>query len=420
MGGFVNGRTSAGGGSSMGDNNERPDTLVLFSLAKVHRDSEGNLRTHVPTISKESLAPFLENFASVKLHTRVIPNHVDDTGEEVETDRLTVVPLPYYEGIGGYLRSIRRMSSALRAAIQDRDLHYGIWVPNHISPAVRRAVSKIGAPLLSIVVGDGSEVAKAIFPWPLKHVIAQLSLQSTRRVVRESTAVVYVTLETLQHKYPAAVGVPTLARTDLRIQEDLFSRPPKVTAIDPKRGVSVIAVGSQQQTYKGHDLLLGAIAHLQRDRHRIRATIVGDGIFHDSLVEQAKDLGIQDVNFVRSLDGSDEVARVVREHDIFIMPSRTEGMPRALLEAMAVGTLSLGSRVGGIPEVLSEECLFDPNSAEAIVAILEGFLSTPTLANECLLRQGEMIRWIHENHYGDKILTDYLGTWRVRTETHLT
>ena len=52
--------------------------------------------------------------------------------------------------------------------------------------------------------------------------------------------------------------------------------------------------------------------------------------------------------------------------DIYIQPSKLEGLPRAVIEAMSRGCPVLGSDVGGIPELLDNECLFKKGSSKAI------------------------------------------------------
>lgn len=63
-----------------------------------------------------------------------------------------------------------------------------------------------------------------------------------------------------------------------------------------------------------------------------------------------------------------EVFDFLEKLDVYIHPSLTEGMPRALIEAMSVGCPAMGSDTGGIPELLSKECLFQPGDVEQIVS----------------------------------------------------
>ena len=70
---------------------------------------------------------------------------------------------------------------------------------------------------------------------------------------------------------------------------------------------------------------------------------------------------------------------MLEDADLFVMPSRTEGLPRALLEAMAKGLPCVASRVGGIPELLSEEALVAPDDPAALAAAIARFAHTPAL-----------------------------------------
>jgi glycosyltransferase involved in cell wall biosynthesis len=84
---------------------------------------------------------------------------------------------------------------------------------------------------------------------------------------------------------------------------------------------------------KGIDLLLEAFAEIAGDVRHWNLEIVGDGPLHDKLVAQAKELGIDGrVTFRGHV--SDPIA-IMRSSRVFVLPSRFEGMPNALLEAMA-------------------------------------------------------------------------------------
>ena len=57
--------------------------------------------------------------------------------------------------------------------------------------------------------------------------------------------------------------------------------------------------------------------------------------------------------------------------DIYIQTSKQEGLPRALIEAMSRGCPSLGSKVGGIPELLNSDCVFNKGSVHEICELLK-------------------------------------------------
>ena len=101
-------------------------------------------------------------------------------------------------------------------------------------------------------------------------------------------------------------------------------------------------------------------------------------------------------------------ANVVLADEINRATPRTQS---ALLEAMAVGVLSIGSTVGGIPEVLEDECLFKPNSVSAIQEKIVTFMNDEELAREQRRLQEEKIAMIHEHYSGSKVIGQFLKSF---------
>jgi glycosyltransferase involved in cell wall biosynthesis len=72
------------------------------------------------------------------------------------------------------------------------------------------------------------------------------------------------------------------------------------------------------------------------------------------------------ITFTGALPAGPAVRGQLDLADLFVMPSRTEGLPRAMVEAMARGLPCIGSSVGGIPELLAQEDLVPPGDADAL------------------------------------------------------
>ena len=101
---------------------------------------------------------------------------------------------------------------------------------------------------------------------------------------------------------------------------------------------------------KGVDVLLETWAHLKARVPRARLLILGDGEVRGALERRARELGIAaSAHFGGAVS---DVAPYLRAADAFVLPSRTEGLPVALLEAMACGLPCVATAVGGTPEVL--------------------------------------------------------------------
>lgn len=355
---------------------------------------------------------YLEVFDSITIHVRIDESKKIDDGYVLEHPRIRFVPIPFYNGALGFLTKYFSLKSYIYGQIKDPNNFYAMWLPSQLGALVFKATKRIGAPLMVSVIGDTEDVSKTILPKPINSIVAFFSKRVTQKIILNSDAVSYVTTKTLQKKYPACPSAITLARSDVKLptvpqKKDIASY---FFRTGSKR-ISVIAVGSQQQNYKGHDLLIEAMSLLNNKKIPIQLTIVGQGILHEKLVSQAKELSLNNITFIKSLGSTEMVAKELQRHDVYIMPSRTEGMPKALLEALDAGVFSLGSRVGGIPEILPSNCIFEPNSASTIAEKLKYYYQNPREMEVQLKKQQEMISNFRNNHTGNAILQKFLLTW---------
>jgi glycosyltransferase involved in cell wall biosynthesis len=117
------------------------------------------------------------------------------------------------------------------------------------------------------------------------------------------------------------------------------------------RGPVLASIG-RLSVEKGHADLLHAIAIVSRQGRQVSAVLAGDGPERQALVDQAKTLGIADrVHFPGYVD---QPQQILEETDLMVLPSHTEGLPNAVLEALAMHVPVLATRVGGTPEVITD------------------------------------------------------------------
>lgn len=176
---------------------------------------------------------------------------------------------------------------------------------------------------------------------------------------------------TLRDEFPH-VDVRCIYNTSPFASEiDKYLRPAPLVPGTPGRRVELVAVGSLQPI-KGFDLLVDAAAGLtSAERERLHITIVGGGAQHASLQYAIDTHGLQDM--LTLIGESDDVASYLARADGFILTSRDEGFPIALIEASSFGLPIISTRVGAIPEVFDESsCLFMDAEAGSIRTALIG------------------------------------------------
>lgn len=126
---------------------------------------------------------------------------------------------------------------------------------------------------------------------------------------------------------------------------------------------------------KGADVLIDSLRRLaERD---LVVSIVGDGRERRALERLVAAHGLEDI--VRFHGTLPDAARLVRAFDVVVLSSRTEGTPIVLLEALAAGVPVIASRVGGIPDVVSEReaMLVPPEQPDLLASALAAVLRAP-------------------------------------------
>ncbi len=144
---------------------------------------------------------------------------------------------------------------------------------------------------------------------------------------------------------------------------------------------------------KNQQLLVRAVALLRQRGLDVELNIAGEGPCRAELEGLIRDLLLQDS--VRLLGFQPEIDKVLKEADLFVMPSLDEGLPIALLEAMASGIPVVATRVGSIPEVLQDGeagLLVATAELPALVSAIELLVANPTLRRALGSRGRERVR----------------------------
>jgi glycosyltransferase involved in cell wall biosynthesis len=201
-----------------------------------------------------------------------------------------------------------------------------------------------------------------------------------RWIVGRSRATVYVTKRTLQRRVPPPPGRPTLVASNVRLSPDDFVvRTGHFGPWDASRPLRIVSVGSMESPVKGFDLLIRATSDLRASGVFVTADLVGSGRLEPELKELSQTCGVADhVTFHGHIGDRAELFRIVDGSDVFVLPSRSEGLPRAMIEAMARGACVAGSAIGGIVELADPSCLFPPEQLESMVDCLQRLYLDPT------------------------------------------
>lgn len=141
---------------------------------------------------------------------------------------------------------------------------------------------------------------------------------------------------------------------------------------------------------KDHDTLLRSFARLAADRPEARLVIVGKGPLEAQIRGRADELGIRER--FRLLSGVPRIAPYLAVAKAFVFPSRIEGLPVALLEAMTAGLACIASAIPPHEEVVTERregLLFRPGDDEALCRQMYRLMDDSALARDIGMRAHE-------------------------------
>ncbi len=138
------------------------------------------------------------------------------------------------------------------------------------------------------------------------------------------------------------------------IDTELFQARPDAA---PHPLFRILCVGSLRD-YKGQSYLVKACALLRDERIGFECTFVGDGVDRAALEAEIRQLHLEDSVRILGYQTRDTVRDLLNRADVFVLPSVTtpsgkmEGIPVALMEALAMGVPAISTRISGIPELL--------------------------------------------------------------------
>lgn len=178
--------------------------------------------------------------------------------------------------------------------------------------------------------------------------------------VKKAPYVVYVTSEFLQKRYPTDGQNINISNVQIKHLEDsiIEKRVKRIKKFDSKHIYEITTIASVEVRYKGQETVIRALAELKKRGYKnFRYHLIGGGN-NSYLQNLVNELGVTNQVLFHGSMNHDIVMDFLDGCDIYIQPSKQEGLPRSLIEGMSKGLLCYGTCVAGIPELLEKEMLF--------------------------------------------------------------
>ncbi|HTM51722.1 MAG TPA: glycosyltransferase family 4 protein [Bryobacteraceae bacterium] len=315
-------------------------------------------------------------------------------------------PVPDFVGPYQLMRRWFPVRAAVRTAVGNAEAvlmrvpcNIGAMTWRYLPAGHPYAVEVLGDPYASLSPAAMDTSMRALWRWLLPHYL--------RKICQGASGAAYVTQFALQRLYPpnsltfstSYSDVMTTHYTSARLKQCVIRTEARQYAANQK-AFTIICVGAMEMLPKAQDVLIKACALCVRGGMELRLVLVGDGKMRAKLESLTAQTGMSGrVTFAGQLRGEDQITRALDAADMFALPSRTEGLPRAMIEAMARGLPCIGSDVGGIPELISPACLVRPDDEIGLAQKIREVFADP----------GRMCRMSAENlarvaDYSDEVL----------------
>ena len=332
-------------------------------------------------------ARYLEVFDRVTVVARVQDVSArSDQLERCNSRDVIFEPVRYYIGPWGFLKQRHAIRTVAIGAL-DATCSVILRVPSPIASCLVPHLRRLQKPYAVEVIGDPYDVMSAgAVTHPLRRLFRSVLTTQLRRDCAGAAAAAYVTEYALQQRYPCSGHSVNVSDVELAsINGDVAEvftthyssvaltgclEEPRSYEGRPAGKTRIVTVGSLAQMYKGIDVLIDAVAKCVSNNLDLVLVIVGDGKCRRELEARAAARGICDRVKFTGYQKRDGVTSELDAADIFVLPSRCEGLPRALIEAMARAVPCIASNIGGIPELLPAIDLVAPGDVDELVAVL--------------------------------------------------
>lgn len=297
------------------------------------------------------------------------------------------------------LGKLRRTATEKRVSI----VHAHNFVPNYYAAAALIG-SRPGPTLVGTCHDMGTRLSNTKLRW-----MYRLSLLRTRRVAMVGKQV---------HDHYVASGLvkPSLAEVVMnavrvsRFAGSAHRRRAARLMLEVPDDVPVIGCVGRLVPLKNQQLLIKCMPTLLKFHPTLRLVMVGDGPLADELREQASASNV--AGHVRFMGQRSDVADLLPAFDILALPSLTEGLSIALLEACATGLAVVATAVGGNPEVIQHNktgLLIAPQDCDALNDALKRLLDDPALRGRLGSNAGE---WVAAHRSIEALCLHYEGFYQ--------
>ena len=338
--------------------------LMVSDEAHVFKLSDGTFWSDAVT-DYNFYKRYMDVFDEVRLVARM--KEVDvlpPKAVRLDGPNLEIFGIPFFQGPVQFLKVFLKLYRSLKNVDKTCDVAI-LRMPSITSQVVLRRIRK-NIPLGGEIIYDPYLDAHTNDNGILMRIIWMLISHDLSKFCWRANGVSYVTEQAIQLHYPPRAKRGGESEkyfetfySSIILKENAFFKEKEYHKMDSLTLVmSDVAMNNNR---KGEDIFIKTVYESRKKGYNVKGILIGDGTKRKEYEKLAQDLNVDSyITFTGLLPSSVEVREVMKEADLFLFPTKAEGLPRGVLEAMAIGLPVVTTPVGGIPEVIESRYLFNP------------------------------------------------------------
>lgn len=320
---------------------------------------------------------YLRVFEYLRIANRVIDEPELKKGRILVDDpRIEIHPLPIFHGPVQYAKTYFATGRAMKNAVVGCDAAV-LRLPSTVAQRISKQVLKAKIPFATEIVFDacdGADTANNLIEKLLWRIIDR----QMRNTCAKADGVSCVTAYHLQKRYFSKKKEHFESHySTLNIDKSFFTAPRSY----PNKNVLTIAHVALQiglHARKGTDIIIQAIGKLKVDKGIVvNVKFAGDDWDNskEKILNYARECGVEGQVECTGLLSRPELASFLDNSDIFVLPTKAEGLPRVIIESIAKGLPTITTPVSGNPELVSTDYLVSYYDVDSMVQKIEKLVS---------------------------------------------
>lgn len=342
-------------------------------------DGKYYISDHSQTLINRYMAVF--ESMNVAFRTKIVSSK-EDLGKyknEVTDSRIRMCYIPFFQGPIQFAKCFFKVNKYARDATKDCDLAI-LRLPSTTAFAVWSACMSMNIPYATEIVFDCKDAVDSSEGLLQKLIWSKIHKDQVK-ACNTAIGVACVTAEYLQRHYsPLDQKAPVSNYSSIELKPDFLF---KARQFPNKNQFTILHVANQvnYNSRKGHNELIEALKIVRE--HGIDAKIVFVGEDYDNgfskLTEFAKQKGVEESVIFTGFVNRKKLRELMIDADLAVLPTKAEGLPRVVIEALAMGLPCITTPVSGNPELVDNDYLIEYSNVKGFALCIIKLLSNKKL-----------------------------------------